>query len=95
MSDPDVEREEAIARDYIATTIARYLVSPGDAGPLAEHIVGYLRTKRRWKPDLRPPAARPRPTTQQAAQRAKRGADAARRALANPQTVIGEDHPHA
>jgi hypothetical protein len=89
MSDPDVEREERTARDHLATILKPRLVAGVDPDTVAAHYIAWLRLDRGWRPALRPPAETRRPTDEQAAAVAHRGAEYARKLLTTPR----EDNP--
>jgi hypothetical protein len=87
VTDPDVAREEAAARDYYTRTLRPYLVAGINAHDLATHLIAWTR-QQGWRPALTPPADHPRPDPVQAAATAHRGAQLARDAL----TATREDH---
>jgi hypothetical protein len=89
MSDPDVEREERIARDHLATILRPRLVAGVDPDAVAAHYIAWLRGHRGWWPPLRPPAETRRPTDDQAVAVTRRGAELARKLLTTPR----EDNP--
>lgn len=84
MTDPDVEREERIARDYLTQILRERCVAGIDSEGVAAHYIAWLRRDRRWKVALRPPPDHDhaRPTDTEAVARTHRGAQLARRALA-------------
>lgn len=59
MSDPDVEREEQIARDYLIHILGPRVIAGVDPDQVADHFVAWLRREREWWPALRPPERRP------------------------------------